>query len=209
MGNSYTTADQHHTSASFSPFSFSEGNFRRAYKGVYEFGDLASKPCVVKIAIAGKVPSAKPAPDPFSKRKASNVKIAVSSSSTSASSSSDMNSFASSAAQAILKLDSSPVDIMSEVIKGGNSKQAMMMEDVIISNIADKLSIEFNKRKDGSSDSVKRPLSFNVPAILRIASKSFFLRGAQVGDVVCVEDFIQGDYQVRRSEGWVESCLVP
>ena len=70
----------------------------------------------------------------------------------------------------------------------------MMLEDVITSSVASQLSVEFNKRKDGSSDNVKRPLLFNVPRILHVSTKSFWLR-ANVGDVCVVEDYIEGQYE--------------
>ncbi|GMH67625.1 hypothetical protein TrRE_jg7011 [Triparma retinervis] len=194
MGNSYTTHDRlNNTSASFKPYSFSEGNYRRAYKGRYEMAELdevVGKSCVVKLAIDGG------GSDQQQQRKKSKggkkvvAKIAVGAGGVMK----DLNEVAVGAARDIIKGGRGLGEIMDEVRSGRDWKTSMMLEDVVVSSVASQLSSEFNKRKDGSSDGVKRPLLFNVPRILHVSTKSFWLR-ASVGDVCVVEDYIEGQYE--------------
>ncbi|GMI04981.1 hypothetical protein TrLO_g2853 [Triparma laevis f. longispina] len=203
MGNnlflSTTTTTQDGVSATFSSFSFNAGNYRNAYSGVYN-----SKPptrCVVKISKSGKIASmAKKRRG--SKRIAADDKNAKYATTTSVvppsySASADKNVMARQIADLILSQPENShndiTEIVTSVTQSLDPTTQMMFDDAVVSNLARKCSLEFNKRKDGSSDSVKRPLQFNIPVLLKIQYKHPFL-SANNNDMICVEPFITGKY---------------
>ncbi|GMH77310.1 hypothetical protein TrST_g10561 [Triparma strigata] len=202
MGNSLflstTTATQDGVSATFSSFSFNAGNYRNAYSGFYN--STPPTRCVVKIAKASKIAS-------MVKKRRSSKKIVVGGVSApgsvsdlslpSFSASTDKNVMAKQIADLILSRPENSHHEISQIVTNVTQKldptAQMMFDDAVVSNLAHKCSLEFNKRKDGSSDSVKRPLQFNVPDMLKIQYKHPFL-SANVDQTICVEPFITGEY---------------
>ncbi len=87
--------------------------------------------------------------------------------------------------------------IKSSIVSNSNltSNQRMMVEDVLAAHVASSLCQSFNKRPDGSSPMVKRPLHFQIPYLLSIAGTSRYHRNQRVGDYVVIEDFIPGRYE--------------